>query len=85
VNTDGHPATLVAAHPGNTNAVRSGIYSRTGRVLAPRAREIADEIMSSPYVSSFDALGAEEVASLVALLEARRRRRIRRRLSRPSS
>ena len=28
---------LQPAHPGNTNAVKSGVWSRTGRVLAPRA------------------------------------------------
>jgi hypothetical protein len=32
-------ANLIAAHPGNVSAVKSGVYS--ARVLAPRAAEIA--------------------------------------------
>ncbi len=43
----GHPQTLQASHPGNLNAVRHGVYS--GRVLAPRAREIADALMDLPH------------------------------------
>jgi hypothetical protein len=70
MNNDGTSANLVAAHPGNRNAVRSGIFSRTGRVLAPRAREIADELMTAPHVSTLDATGAEEIGALIALIEA---------------
>jgi hypothetical protein len=70
VNNDGHPATLVAAHPENTNAVKSGVYSRTGRVLSPRAAEIADTIMSCALIREPDEFAAAEVGRLVALIEA---------------
>jgi hypothetical protein len=40
-NPNGHGENLLAAHPGNTSAVRHGTFSRTGRVLAPLAQEIA--------------------------------------------
>ncbi len=52
----GNPNKLVAAHPGNTNAVKSGIYSESGRVLAPRAQEIARELMKLPHVGGVDVL-----------------------------
>ncbi len=48
MNNDGNPATLIAAHPENTNAVKFGVYSRTGRILSARAAEIADAIMTCP-------------------------------------
>src|SRR4051812_29429657 len=66
----GNPIKLVAAHPGNTNAVKSGIYSESGRVLAPRAREIAEQLMTLPHVSGVDVLAAEEIGSILAALEA---------------
>jgi hypothetical protein len=61
---------LVASHPGNTNAVRSGLYSRTGRIIAPRAAEIAEELMSLPHVAGMDAIAAEEIGQVLATLEA---------------
>jgi len=70
VNEQGHPTTLVAAQVGNANAAKSGIYSRTGRVLAPRAEELADQLMSLPHVKPWDALAAEEIGSLIAHIEA---------------
>jgi hypothetical protein len=70
VNSRGHPPTLVAAHPGNTNAVKSGVFSSTGRILAPRAKEISNAIMAAPHVSALDRIAAEEVGSLIALVEA---------------
>src|SRR4051794_6619627 len=70
VNPNGNPPTLRASHPGNTNATRHGVFSRTGRVLAPRAAEIAQAIMESAHVSGFDELGAQEIGSLIAMIEA---------------
>jgi hypothetical protein len=70
MNNDGHPATLVAAHPTNTNAVKSGVYSRTGRVLSSRAAEIADAVMTCPLIREADEFAAAEVGRLVALIEA---------------
>jgi hypothetical protein len=69
VNNDGHPATLVAAHPTNTNAVKSGVYSRSGRILSSRAAEIAEAIMFVPYVREPDKFAAAEVGRLIALIE----------------
>lgn len=70
MNSRGHPPTLVASHPGNTNAVKSGVFSSTGRILPPRAREIAESILAAPHVSALDRIAAEEIGSLVALVEA---------------
>jgi hypothetical protein len=70
MNPNGTTANLVASHPANTNSVKSGIYSRTGRVLAPRAREIADAIIEAPHVTGLDRIAAEEIGSLVAIAEA---------------
>ncbi len=65
-----NPGTLQASHPANRNAVKSGAFSRTGRILAPRAQEIADEIMTAGHVVGLDRFGAEEIGSLLALIEA---------------
>lgn len=70
MNEQGNPSTLVAAQPGNANAVRSGVYSRTGRVLAERAEEIATALMGAPHTVPLDVLAAEEIGSLIAQLEA---------------
>jgi hypothetical protein len=68
MNRKGHSATLVSSHPKNLSAVTHGAYS-TGRVLAPRAAEIADAIMTGAHITPLDRAGAEEIGSLVALLE----------------
>lgn len=64
----GRLTNLVAAHPENLNAVRHGVYS--SRVLAPRAREVADQLMCLPHVRPLDALAADEIGSIVARIEA---------------
>jgi hypothetical protein len=68
MNRRGTRSNLVASHPGNSNAVRSGVYSP--RTLAPRAREIAEALMAAPHTVPLDVIAAEEIGSLVALLEA---------------
>jgi hypothetical protein len=68
VRSRGTPANLIPAHTGNTNAVRSGVYSP--RTLAPRAREVADALLAAPQAVPLDQIAAEEIGSLVALLEA---------------
>jgi hypothetical protein len=68
MNRTGHKQTLVSHHPGNTNAVRHGVFSP--RVLEPRAREIADGLMTAAHTSPLDQLAAEEIGALVALIEA---------------
>lgn len=70
MNGQGHPSTLVAAQPGNANAARSGVFSRTGRVLAPRAQELTEQLMTLPHVRPWDVLAAEEIGSLIAHIEA---------------
>ena len=62
MNAHGHPETLVPAEHGNTLGVRHGLYSRSGRVLAPRAEEIADALMKLPHAQPLDVLAAEEIA-----------------------
>jgi hypothetical protein len=64
----GHPATLQASHPGNANAAKHGLYSP--RLLEPRAREIADALMTLPHAQPLDVLAAEEIGSTIAALEA---------------
>jgi hypothetical protein len=68
VNQRGRKQNLVSAHPGNRNAVRSGVYSP--RTLAPRAREISDALMAAPHTVPLDAIAADEIGCIVALLEA---------------
>ena len=70
VNENGTPANLVASHPGNLDRVKSGLWSSTGRVLAPRAEEIAAALMELPHVTGVDILAAEEIGSILAQLEA---------------
>ncbi len=70
MNHQGHPATLRASHPANLSATKSGVFSRSGRVLAPRAAEIAGEVMDAGHVVGLDRFGAEEIGSLLALIEA---------------
>jgi hypothetical protein len=70
MNRRGTVENLVPAHPGNTNAVRHGIYSKSGRVLSTRAAEIANAVMESPTVRPIDEFGAVEVGRIVALIEA---------------
>jgi hypothetical protein len=70
VNANGHPETLVPATRDNTLGVQHGVYSRSGRVLAPRAEEIAAALMELPHAQPLDVLAAEEIGSLLASLEA---------------
>ena len=70
MNANGHTASLVAAHPDNANAARHGLYSRSGRVLAARAEEIAAALTTLPHVQTLDVLAAEEIGSVLAALEA---------------
>jgi hypothetical protein len=65
----GHPSTLVAAHPGNRSAVKSGAFSRTGAPNAERAAVVADAILEAPHTEALDWIAAREIGSLVALIE----------------
>ena len=68
-NRDGHSATLVAAHPGNSNREVHGYYSRRRRELTPEAAEIADELMTLPHVTAADRLAAEEIGRLLVMID----------------
>jgi hypothetical protein len=70
MNEKGHPATLVPSHPGNTNAMKSGVYSRTGAPLEPRVQELVDALMAEPHTDRIDEIGAREIAKLIATIEA---------------
>jgi len=59
---------LVASHPGNTSAAKHGLYS--GRLLAERAREVRDSLLTLQHVHPLDVFAAEELGSLIAALEA---------------
>src|SRR4051794_5087881 len=61
---------LLPSHPGNRNAVKHGLYSAGERVLAPRAREIADALMAAPHTVALDQLAADEIGALLARIEA---------------
>jgi hypothetical protein len=67
-NPGGHASTLVAAHPGNENALRHGLYSAR-RELPERAREIAEDLLALPHVTEADRPAAEELGALTVLLE----------------
>jgi hypothetical protein len=68
LNTKGHKETLVPRQPGNTNAVKFGVYSP--RLIGARAQEIAAGLVSLFELSPTQQLAAKEVASCMALIEA---------------
>jgi hypothetical protein len=68
VNKHGHPATLVRSHPGNTNALKYGVYSEPGIVL--RANEIKRDLDVPSGLSAADKLAVHEVCRWMAILEA---------------
>jgi len=68
MNAKGHVPTLVAAHPGNRNAVKSGVYSPTA--LAARIHELDAAIAARPAREAAADLLRREVASLTVLGEA---------------
>jgi hypothetical protein len=68
VNQDGHPATLVARHDGNTNRLVHGLYS-TREHLTPRGQHVATWLAGLPHVTEADQLAAQEVGALTSILE----------------
>lgn len=68
MNKEGHPETLVAAHPENRNAVRSGVFSPATR--APRVREFEAAITDLPAKEAVVDFLRRELAALAALAEA---------------
>src|SRR4051812_24923454 len=68
MNRRGHPETLVAAHPGNKNALQAGVFSP--EVLAPRVHELDAAIADRSVADVLEDLLRREVAALGALGEA---------------
>lgn len=68
MNKNGNPATLVAAHPGNTNAVKNGVYS--SRVHGARIAEIVAHLTAAYEFTVAQRIAVEQVARCLATLEA---------------
>jgi hypothetical protein len=68
MNKRGNPKSLVAAHPGNLNALKQGVHSP--RLIQARAGEIATELTQSFEFSPAERLAAHEAARCIAILEA---------------
>jgi hypothetical protein len=68
MNKTGSLESLVAAHPGNTNAARYGVYSP--RLTEPRAAEIVAELTQSYEFSVTQRIAVVEAARCLAILEA---------------
>jgi hypothetical protein len=68
MNKKGHVPTLVAVHPGNRNAVKSGVFSPA--TLAPRVYELEASIAERPVQEVVAEILRRELAALAALGEA---------------
>jgi hypothetical protein len=68
VNKNGNPRTLIASHPGNTNAARHGAYSPG--LMEARATEIEQGLLQSFEFSAAQRFAVHEVAHYKAILEA---------------
>jgi hypothetical protein len=68
MNKNGNPATLVPAHPGNTNAVRYGVHSP--RLIEPRASEIEEELIRLFEFTATQRISLHQVARCMAILDA---------------
>jgi hypothetical protein len=68
MNNRGHSKTLVAAHPGNLSAVKSGVYSP--RLISEAALEIANELLESFQFTPLERFAVHEFARCAALVNA---------------
>jgi hypothetical protein len=68
VNRKGNPATLVAAQPGNQNALRYGVHSE--RALAARAEEVRTLLIAELGIGREHWVVVHEVARLAAIIDA---------------
>jgi hypothetical protein len=68
MNENGHPPTLVAAHPGNTARLLHGAYA-TRNHPTERGQAVAAWLAALPHVTDADQLAAQEVGALVSILE----------------
>jgi hypothetical protein len=60
MNKRGHPETLVAAQPGNANALKQGVHSP--RLIQARAAEITSELTQSFAFSPTQRLAVHEAS-----------------------
>jgi hypothetical protein len=68
VNPKGNSENLSAAHPGNTNAVKSGVHSP--RLIQERADQIVQNSTFSVELDALGQLALNEVARISATIEA---------------
>ena len=68
MNNLGNSETLIASHPGNTNAVKHGVHSE--RLIGARAAEIAAELTGSCEFSPLELVAVHQAARCIAILEA---------------
>ena len=68
MNSLGNVGSLVASHPGNTNAVKHGAYSP--RLMQERAAELEADLVAGYTLSPTELVAAKEAACLMAILEA---------------
>jgi hypothetical protein len=68
MNTKGNQQSLVAAQPGNLNALKSGVHSP--RLLEARAAEIVDGFEGGAELDDAGRLALRELGRLEALIEA---------------
>jgi hypothetical protein len=68
MNRKGNPENLVASHPENTSAVKSGAHSP--RLIRARAEEIMQTMIVSPDLDEAGRFALAEVARLTGLVEA---------------
>jgi hypothetical protein len=68
MNNNGNPRTLVASHPGNTNALKYGVHS--SQSIEPRAAEIVSHLTESFEFSVPQRIAVEQVGRFIAILEA---------------
>lgn len=69
MNEQGYTTTLVASHPGNVHAQRSGAFSRRGLAQDPEVRELSEQIMVAEHTVPLDEVGAIEIAKLTILID----------------
>ena len=67
-NPSGNAEALVPAPPGNAYGLQHVAFSK--RIIGERAQAIADGLMSLEWATPLDRLAAEEIASVIASLEA---------------
>ncbi len=71
MNPKGNSENLTAAHPGNTNAVKSGVHSP--RLIQERAGQIVENSTFSVELDALGQLALNELARISATIEAMER------------